>query len=871
MLFCKKKQQDFLADGLEDFDSDCDDLQLNTTSIFKEDHIDAFDSDCDEEHAAISNNDSYDELTSNNNVISYAEYMVTIETDAAQSVPSPEQNNDNVIILSISENGKLRAHLQAKFSEPKLNQNGSSVNTKFEKPPTSRHTTQFIPKVVEKNDLSKTITSHLHTNNIIKKCTKVLTSELLEQARALKTLDENLVYACKFAERIRDLLVYVSASCPFTQSGNEKWVPVTIRRKNNKPYVDTSKINQTAVNDTHKLAEKQDTQKTENNLLPFIGRLCYSNASGSKPKRNIKNDRIQRPSSRSQKNKVEAQLRKFKSSSNKNNHVSKCNANVKNVAMSKNSENVCLSCNECLFSVNHDACVVKYLNDVQKRKKGKSVKQKEKILWKPTGRVFTTIGHRWVPTGRILSMEGTTSLLTKITPATIVPIVTRFQTICIPAVAPNAETRMRYSIANNSLIRAHINTYGHPFNKTNFALARNFEVPSRKFGFLTIVEIVLWYLESSCSKNKTGQRDKLINFVSKFNGIVRFGNDHFAAIMVYGDLQIGNIMISRVYYVEGLGHNLFFVGQFCDSYLEVAFRKHTCFVRNLVGVDLLSRSRGSNLYIISMEEMMKSSSICLLSKASKSKSWPMRIESINRKKYILVIINAYSRFTWVKFLRTKDETLEVLIKILKQAQVRKGLEASVGHQDEKIPEEGPCHVFGTHGGKISHVKSIQNILIEKNHTEVFLEDLSGLPSTRIVEFWIDLVPGAINLWSRYHQIRVKEEDTTRQRSGHEGMIRFEKQGKLNPQYTRPFKNCLIVKTLIILLEELLISDKLQFIEEPLEIMDLEVKRLNHSRITIVKVRWNSQRGLEFTWERGDEIKRNYPYLFLRAQSLAKTN
>ncbi|GJX68174.1 hypothetical protein Tco_0303901, partial [Tanacetum coccineum] len=72
---------------------------------------------------------------------------------------------------------------------------------------------------------------------------------------------------------------------------------------------------------------------------------------------------------------------------------------------------------------------------------------------------------------------------------------------------------------------------------------------------------------------------------------------------------------------KGLGHNLFSVGQFCDSDLEVAFRKHTCFVRNLEGVDLLSGSRGSNLYTISMADMMKSSPICLLSKASKAKSW----------------------------------------------------------------------------------------------------------------------------------------------------------------------------------------------------------------------------------------------------------
>ncbi|GKE42334.1 retrovirus-related pol polyprotein from transposon TNT 1-94, partial [Tanacetum coccineum] len=71
-------------------------------------------------------------------------------------------------------------------------------------------------------------------------------------------------------------------------------------------------------------------------------------------------------------------------------------------------------------------------------------------------------------------------------------------------------------------------------------------------------------------------------------GTVRFGNDQIARIMRYGDYQLGNVVISRVYYVEELGHNLFFVGQFCDMDLEVAFQKNTCFIRNLEGVDLLS-------------------------------------------------------------------------------------------------------------------------------------------------------------------------------------------------------------------------------------------------------------------------------------------
>ncbi|GJV92913.1 retrovirus-related pol polyprotein from transposon TNT 1-94 [Tanacetum coccineum] len=84
----------------------------------------------------------------------------------------------------------------------------------------------------------------------------------------------------------------------------------------------------------------------------------------------------------------------------------------------------------------------------------------------------------------------------------------------------------------------------------------------------------------------TGDRSRLRNFMKKFIGTVRFGNDHFGAIMGYGDYVIGESVISRVYYVEGLGHNLFSVGQFCDSDLEVAFRKHSCYVRDTDGVGI---------------------------------------------------------------------------------------------------------------------------------------------------------------------------------------------------------------------------------------------------------------------------------------------
>nr|GEZ80301.1 hypothetical protein [Tanacetum cinerariifolium] len=98
-------------------------------------------------------------------------------------------------------------------------------------------------------------------------------------------------------------------------------------------------------------------------------------------------------------------------------------------------------------------------------------------------------------------------------------------------------------------------------------------------------------------------------------------NDHVAAILGFGDLQWGNILITRVYFVEGLGHNLFSVGQFCDSDLEVAFKRNDCFVKNLEGVNLLKGDRSTNLYTINLYEMASASPICLMARASSTKSW----------------------------------------------------------------------------------------------------------------------------------------------------------------------------------------------------------------------------------------------------------
>ncbi|GKE14664.1 retrovirus-related pol polyprotein from transposon TNT 1-94, partial [Tanacetum coccineum] len=213
-----------------------------------------------------------------------------------------------------------------------------------------------------------------------------------------------------------------------------------------------------------------------------------------------------------------------------------------------------------MLSVNHDLRVLDFINDVNAPAKSKSVKKSSKRkVWKPTGKVFTNIGYTWRPTGQTFNIVGNLYPLTRLTTTTEVPL------------------------------------------RKPTALKSNTPKP-----------VVTLVYSRKRRKFKT-------NFVNKFLGIVKFRINHVAKILGYGDYQIGNVTISKVYYVEGLRHNLFFVGQFCDSNLKVAFRQHTCFIHNLEDVDLLTGSRGNNMYTLSLGEMRASSPICLLSKASKTK------------------------------------------------------------------------------------------------------------------------------------------------------------------------------------------------------------------------------------------------------------
>ncbi|GKC17610.1 retrovirus-related pol polyprotein from transposon TNT 1-94 [Tanacetum coccineum] len=246
-------------------------------------------------------------------------------------------------------------------------------------------------------------------------------------------------------------------------------------------------------------------------------------------------------------------------------------------------------CNGCMLFDNHDLCVLNFINDVNAHVKSKSVKKSTKRkVWKPTGNVFTNIGYTWRPTGQTFTIVGNACPLTRITTTAEMPL---RKTTTLETDTPKPVVTLVYSRKPRKS-KTNVPVSKPKIFKSIFADNKE---PSKSWGSI------------------------VSNFPSFSLDECR--NDHVEKILGYGDYQIGNVTISRVYYIEGLGYNLFSVGQFCDSNLIVAFHQHTCFIRNLEGVDLLTQSRGNNLYTLSLRDMMASSPICLLSKALKTKSW----------------------------------------------------------------------------------------------------------------------------------------------------------------------------------------------------------------------------------------------------------
>ncbi|GJW85959.1 copia protein [Tanacetum coccineum] len=166
-----------------------------------------------------------------------------------------------------------------------------------------------------------------------------------------------------------------------------------------------------------------------------------------------------------------------------------------------------------------------------------------------------------------------------------------------------------------------------------------------------LVEIILFIVDSGCSKHMTGNLKLLTNFVKKFLGTVKFGNDQIPPILGYGDLVQGTITIKRNNIVTGLLKLKFIKDHLCSS-CELGKAKRKSFHTKT------TPSSKRRLKLLHMD-------LC----------GPMRVESINAKKYVLVIVDDYPRYTWTHFLRSKDETPAVLIDFL--TLVQRGLHAQV--------------------------------------------------------------------------------------------------------------------------------------------------------------------------------------------------
>ncbi|GKD42199.1 hypothetical protein Tco_1266844 [Tanacetum coccineum] len=284
--------------------------------------------------------------------------------------------------------------------------------------------------------------------------------------------------------------------------------------------------------------------------------LCSTSASGSKPTGNTKNNRISQSSSSNKTNKVEDQSRSITSRKNKKNRVAKteCKAYVIQSMLNANFKPVCAICNECLFDANHDKCVPNFVQDVNVHSKSKSTKSyKKQNIWKPTGKVFTEIGYRWKPTRRTFTLVGNSCPLTRFTSTKVVHLK--------ETTSKSVETQ-KPEIKVYSRKPKPIKSVGSS-SKSTIEKSRitNTTEPNQSWG-------------SNASDVQSSS--SLVDFrLSRlFSGTVRFGNDQIAKILGNGDYQLGNITISQVYYVEGLGHNLFFIKQFCDSNLEVAVDKN---------------------------------------------------------------------------------------------------------------------------------------------------------------------------------------------------------------------------------------------------------------------------------------------------------
>ncbi|GKA96680.1 hypothetical protein Tco_0818775 [Tanacetum coccineum] len=302
-------------------------------------------------------------------------------------------------------------------------------------------------------------------------------------------------------------------------------------------------------------------------------------------KSNQLEDRVMPNNSQGKKQNVEDHRRNFKFSNNKTS-VTACNDSLN--AKTSNVNFVCVTCGKCVLNDNHDLCVLHYINGVNSRTRQPiavpistrepkhNVNQSVATSSKKTVATDSTVKKSRNITRKLYEQVSKTCSwwYPKYTP-------------------PGYNWKPKSQIGNvNPKVSMHLRNASRTANILEPMTPRCSTISN-----------------TPLSSNSFAART------------VKFGNDQIAPILGYGDLVQGTITIKRVYYVEGLNHNLFFVGQFCDADLEVAFRKSTCYIRDLKGNDLLTGSRGTDLYSITLQDTPTPNPICLMAKATSSQAW----------------------------------------------------------------------------------------------------------------------------------------------------------------------------------------------------------------------------------------------------------
>nr|GEU97637.1 integrase, catalytic region, zinc finger, CCHC-type, peptidase aspartic, catalytic [Tanacetum cinerariifolium] len=431
-----------------------------------------------------------------------------------------------------------------------------------------------------------------------------------ELNRLSKDFDSASYSACMHVKLIQEFLSYVRDTCLDIHKPSEKLVSVMlINKKKIVRFADT-------------VASSSNMPKVTNRPLLSSTRVKPStSASGSKPSGITKNDRISRTPSSTEKNKVEVQSRKVKFKLNKQNSYSK---NVYNEHVKyhvKGAQALYYVCNECLFDTNHAMYLIDHVNSINMRDKSASKKNKKRKEWKPIGKVFNSVGYKGKPTERAFTLDGNACPLTRITDTNKVPVMVP---IPLELVAPEHVVTRVY-------------TRRPKVPKS---------VPNSKTKVAKTMTASIMELDSGCSKHITGDRSQLTNFIHKFLGTVKFGNDQVTKI-------IGDIMASsRICLLSKSTKTKSWLWHQRLSYLNFGALNHL--VRNVLvrGLPRLKFKKDYFCYVCAMGKIKKQSHKPKSEDINQEKLYllhmdlcgPMRVASVNRKKYILVIVDDYSRF-----------------------------------------------------------------------------------------------------------------------------------------------------------------------------------------------------------------------------------